>query len=110
MILKTSKGEVTLKDRLTVRDFYSFQCAESSAMKMNTEGVTLDGDAVNKLKELKVIAVIEKIVIEQKEREINMDTLLNDDYFDIKDFEKVFTKALEHAISLQTKSTPSKKS
>lgn len=110
MLIKISKGEVHLKEKLTVRDYYELQCAESAAMVMTQDGVSLDGKAVNALKEKKVILVIEKILVEEKEREVNIDTLLNDDYLTIEDFTKVFPTALSHCVKLQKKTEPSKKS
>jgi len=110
MIIKTSKGEVRLKESLTVKDYYELQCAEQDAMSLNDKGVNVTGQAVRKLKEFKALFVIEKIVINQKEKEINLNTLLNDDWFTIQDFKKVFEAAFSHITKLQSKTNPSKKS
>jgi len=110
MTIKISKGEVRLKEKLTVRDHYRLQCEEQGTMRMTDKGVELDGDAINKLKEYKVLMAIEKIIIDEKERDIRIETLLSDDYMTIDDFDKVFNKALDHIVKLQKKAEPSKKS
>ena len=111
MVIKISKGEVELKDSITIREKYEMECAEQEVMTLSGDGeIRMDGKAIRKLKELKVLTIISKIKIGEEEKPVNMDTILNDSFLTVSDFDAVFNKALEHANEILLSSKPKKKS
>lgn len=111
MEIKTSKGVVHLKNSLNLREVYDLECAEHEAIVINPDGTgALNSSAIKGIKEGKAISAIEKIVIGDESIAPSMDALLDDNYFTLQDFRKVFEPAVSHCNKLIKGSKPEKKS
>ena len=112
MIIKLEKGEIKLKTALNRREKYDLEVREDDVLIFDPikRSAVYDQEKVTKLKEHKVLLAIQSITVNNEEKPITLDTLLNEGLLTDSEFREVFDKGLKHCNELSAYAEPSKKS